>query len=144
MSKKRTAEITGESLLDQVNSPEDLKKIPSQDMPRLAGEIRAFLVRHVTETGGHLASNLGVVELTLAIHTVFRFPEDHLIFDVGHQSYVHKILTGRKDRFDTLRQNGGLSGFTRRAESPYDCFGAGHSSTSLSAALGFAEADYLQ
>ena len=144
MSKKRTAEITGESLLDQVNSPEDLKKIPSQDMPRLAGEIRAFLVRHVTETGGHLASNLGVVELTLAIHTVFNFPEDHLIFDVGHQSYVHKILTGRKDRFDTLRQNGGLSGFTRRAESPYDCFGAGHSSTSLSAALGFAEADYLQ
>lgn len=144
VSKNKAAESIPGPLLDLVNSPEDLKKIPSQDIPRLAEEIRAFLIRHVTETGGHLASNLGVVELTLAIHTVFQLPEDHLIFDVGHQSYVHKILTGRKDEFDTLRQNGGLSGFTRREESPYDCFGAGHSSTSLSAALGFAEADYLE
>ena len=101
-------------------------------------------MRHVSITGGHLASNLGVVELTIAIHRIFDFPKDHLIFDVGHQSYVHKILTGRMDRFDTLRQSGGLSGFTKREESVYDCFGAGHSSTSLSAAIGFAEADRLK
>ncbi len=110
-------------------------------MDMLAAEIRSFLVEHVTKTGGHLASNLGVVELTLAFHRVFDSPRDHIIFDVGHQSYVHKILTGRANRFDSLRQNGGLSGFTKREESPHDPFGAGHASTSLSAAIGIAEAE---
>lgn len=109
----------------------------------LAAEIRDYLVDHVSETGGHLASNLGAVELTLAIHRAFSTPQDHLIFDVGHQSYVHKLLTGRKERFSTLRQSGGLSGFPKRCESVHDCFGTGHSSTSLSAALGFAEADRI-
>ena len=112
-------------------------------MPALADEIRAFLVEHVTETGGHLASNLGVVELSIALHRVFDCPHDHIIFDVGHQSYIHKLLTGRREAFSTLRQPGGLSGFTRREESEYDAFGAGHSSTSVSAAVGFAEADKL-
>lgn len=130
-------------LLNQINSPEDLKKIPRSDMPRLAGEIRAFLVENVEKAGGHLASNLGVTELTLAIHRVFDSPKDHVIFDVGHQAYVHKILTGRRDRFGDLRKPGGLSGFTLRRESDHDPFGAGHSSTSVSAALGFAEADVL-
>lgn len=109
----------------------------------LAEEIRDYLSYRVNENGGHLASNLGVVELTMAIHRVFQVPEDHLIFDVGHQSYVHKLLTERKERFDTLRRPGGLSGFTKRAESKYDAFGAGHSSTAVSAAIGMAEADAL-
>ncbi len=109
-------------------------------MPLLAKEIREYLCEKVNKTGGHLASNLGVVEMTLAIHRHFNTPKDHIIFDVGHQSYVHKLLTGRKD-FDSLRTPGGLSGFTKRSESEHDCFGAGHSSTSLSAALGFAESD---
>ena len=130
-------------LLKNINSPEDLKRLPSAEMPALAGEIREFLIENVNKTGGHLASNLGVVELSIALHRVFDAPKDHLIFDVGHQSYVHKILTGRRDDFSELRQAGGLSGFTRREESEYDCFGAGHSSTSVSAALGFAEADKL-
>ena len=130
-------------LLGQINSPEDLKKMPASEMPALAEEIREFLVDQVSETGGHLASNLGAVELTLAIHRVFSTPQDHLIFDVGHQSYIHKLLTGRKERFPTLRQSGGLSGFPKRCESEHDCFGTGHSSTSISAALGFAEADRM-
>ena len=130
-------------LLKNINSPEDLKKLSSAEMPALAGEIREFLIENVNKTGGHLASNLGVVELSIALHRVFNAPKDHLIFDVGHQSYVHKILTGRREEFSELRQAGGLSGFTRREESEYDCFGAGHSSTSVSAALGFAEADKL-
>lgn len=130
-------------LLNQINSPDDLKKLSKSDMPRLAGEIREFLVENVGKTGGHLASNLGVTELTLAIHRVFDSPRDHVIFDVGHQAYVHKILTGRRDRFGDLRKPGGLSGFTHRRESEHDPFGAGHSSTSVSAALGFAEADVL-
>ncbi len=129
--------------LSTIRSPDDLKKIPKEELPILAEEIRQELVRVTSETGGHLASNLGVVELTMAIHRVFSLPKDHLIFDVGHQSYVHKMLTGRYERMDTLRQAGGLSGFTNRAESEYDCFGAGHSSTSLSAALGFATSDRL-
>ena len=129
--------------LDKVNSPADLRALPREAMPALAAEIRAFLVEKVTQSGGHLASNLGVVELTIALHRVFDTPKDHLIWDVGHQSYVHKILTGRKDRFDELRQVGGLSGFTVRKESEYDPFGAGHSSTAASAALGFAEADRI-
>ena len=131
-------------ILDRISSPEDLRKIPEKEIPQLAREIRDYLIETVTKTGGHLASNLGVVELTLALHRVFDTPNDRLIFDVGHQSYVHKLLTGRRDRFDSLRTPGGLSGFTRREESEYDPFGAGHSSTSVSAALGFAEADRLQ
>lgn len=127
--------------LDTINSPDDLKKLPESEMDALAGEIRAFLIENVIKTGGHLASNLGVVELSLALHRQFSTPHDHIIWDVGHQSYVHKILTGRKDLFDTLRTPGGLSGFTKRSESEHDCFGAGHSSTSLSAGLAFAEAD---
>ena len=130
-------------LLNQINSPTDLKRMDVSLMPRLAEEIRAFLVEKVTETGGHLASNLGVVELSIALHRVFDTPKDHIIFDVGHQSYVHKLLTGRRDEFDTLRQPGGLSGFTRRSESEHDAFGAGHSSTAISAAVGFAEGDKI-
>lgn len=129
--------------LDRVNSPADLKKMQEDEIAPLAEDIRHFLVEKVEKNGGHLASNLGVVELTLAIHRVFDIPKDHLIFDVGHQSYVHKIITGRKDRFDELRIGGGLSGFTKKSESNCDCFGAGHSSTSISAGLGFARADKL-
>lgn len=129
--------------MGQINSPDDLKKMPASEMPALAAEIREYLVDQISKTGGHLASNLGAVELTLAIHRVFTTPEDHLIFDVGHQSYIHKLLTGRRDRFPSLRQSGGLSGFPKRCESEHDCFGTGHSSTSISAALGFAEADRL-
>lgn len=129
--------------LGHINSPEELKALGEDEMPALCDEIRDFLIKRVNENGGHLASNLGVVELSVAIHRNFNCPHDHVIFDVGHQSYIHKILTGRYDRFDTLRQGGGLSGFTKRAESEYDCYGAGHSSTSLSAGLGFAEADKL-
>ncbi len=129
--------------LNDINSPADLRRIPDEDIPLLAAEIRGFLINNVTETGGHLASNLGVVELTLALHRAFDFSTDHLIFDVGHQSYVHKLITGRRERFDSLRKIGGLSGFEKRSESDYDAFGAGHSSTSLSAALGFAYSDKL-
>ena len=129
--------------LDKINSPADLKRMQEDEIAPLASEIRNFLVEKVEQNGGHLASNLGVVELTLAIHRVFDIPKDHLIFDVGHQSYVHKIITGRKDKFDTLRKGGGLSGFTKRSESDCDCFGTGHSSTSISAGLGFAQADKL-
>ena len=129
--------------LDKINSPADLKQLQEDEIAPLASEIRDFLVEKVEQNGGHLASNLGVVELTLAIHRIFDIPKDHLIFDVGHQSYVHKIITGRKDKFDTLRQGGGLSGFTKRSESEADCFGTGHSSTSISAGLGFAQADKL-
>lgn len=129
--------------LNRINSTEDFKSLPEAVMPELAQEIREELVERVSENGGHLASNLGVVEITMAIHRVFNTPHDHVIFDVGHQSYVHKILTGRREQMDTLRCPGGLSGFTNRAESEHDCFGAGHSSTSLSAALGFAISDKL-
>ena len=129
-------------LLGGISSPEDLKALAPDKMEPLATEIRDYLVFRVGENGGHLASNLGVVELTLAIHRVFDSPKDHVIFDVGHQSYVHKLLTGRKEAFDTLRQAGGISGFTKRTESPHDAFGAGHSSTSISAAIGMAEAEY--
>ncbi len=130
--------------LDKINSPADLKALQEDEIQPLAEDIRSFLIEKVMENGGHLASNLGIVELTLAIHRIFDIPKDHLIFDVGHQSYVHKIITGRKDRFDVLRQGNGISGFTRRSESESDCFGAGHSSTSVSAGLGFAFADKLQ
>lgn len=129
--------------LNRINGPDDVKALAEQDLVPLAAEIRDFLVTSVEETGGHLASNLGVVELSIALHRVFSTPHDHIVFDVGHQSYVHKILTGRKDAFSTLRRGGGLSGFTKRSESEHDCFGAGHSSTSVSAALGLARADAL-
>lgn len=128
-------------ILEKINNPQDLRGISESELPALCDEIRDFLIENVTKTGGHLASNLGVVELSVALHRVFDAPTDHLIFDVGHQSYVHKILTGRKDYFDTLRTPGGLSGFTKRSESEYDAFGCGHSSTSLSAAIGFARSD---
>jgi 1-deoxy-D-xylulose-5-phosphate synthase len=125
-------------LLDTVRFPSDLRKLPESRLPQLADELRAELVDVVSQTGGHLGAGLGVVELTVAIHYVFNTPNDRLIWDVGHQAYPHKILTGRRDRMRTLRQEGGLSGFTKRAESEYDPFGAAHSSTSISAGLGMA------
>jgi len=130
-------------LLDQVHIPEDLRQLKPQQLRQLADELRAETISAVGTTGGHLGSGLGVVELTTAIHYVFNTPDDKLIWDVGHQCYPHKILTGRRDRIRTLRQGGGLSGFTKRAESAYDPFGAAHSSTSISAALGFAIANKM-
>lgn len=126
--------------LPEINSPADVRKLNTQELEQLAGEIRAYLLDVVSKNGGHLAPNLGVVELTLALHKVFDLPKDKLIFDVGHQSYVHKILTGRRESFKTLRQHGGISGFPKPSESEYDAFGTGHSSTSVSAALGMAVA----
>lgn len=128
------------SLLEQVNSPSDLRKLKRSQLPALAGEIRRLLISSVAETGGHLAANLGVVELTLALHYVFDTPDDKLIFDVGHQCYTHKIITGRRDRLCTLRQSGGLSGFCHHEESEYDVNTTGHSSDSISIALGLAVA----
>lgn len=127
-------------LLDQVNSLKDLKKLEKKQLPILASDIREFLIQSVQETGGHLASNLGVIELTIALHYIFNSPKDILIWDVGHQTYTHKILTGRKNKLSTLRQYNGLSGFPKLNESEHDHFGTGHSSTSISAALGMAEA----
>lgn len=127
-------------LLDKVRIPADLKAVDDRDLPQLASELRTEMIDAVSRTGGHLGAGLGVVELTIAIHKVFNTPDDRLIFDVGHQCYPHKILTGRRDRIRTLRQEDGLSGFTRRAESEYDPFGAAHSSTSISAGLGMAVA----
>ena len=124
--------------LDKINSPEDLKKLNINEMEELADEIRQFLIKSISKTGGHLASNLGVVELTLALHKVFDSPKDKLIWDVGHQSYIHKIITGRKDDFKTLRQLNGLSGFPKENESEHDIFDTGHSSTSISVGLGIA------
>lgn len=128
------------NILDNINSPGDVKKLSVDELKDLCSDIRKFLIENVSETGGHLASNLGVVELTVALHKVFDLPEDKLIWDVGHQSYVHKILTGRKGEFGTLRKYGGLSGFPKTNESEYDFFNTGHSSTSVSAALGMAHA----
>lgn len=126
--------------LDTINSPADLKKIPVDALPLLSQEIRERLLEVVSQTGGHLASNLGIVELTIALHYIFDAPDDRIVWDVGHQAYVHKILTGRRGVFHTLRQHGGISGFPRPDESPYDTFNVGHSGTSLSAALGMVEA----
>ena len=120
-------------ILKSIKSPADLRKIPVEDLPELAEEIRQAIISTVSETGGHLAPCLGVVELTIALHYVFDTPDDKLIWDVGHQAYAHKLLTGRKDRFHTLRQYKGISGFPKMAESPYDSFDTGHSSTSISA-----------
>ena len=127
-------------VLDKVNTPQDLRKLTLEEKEKLAEEIRQFILEIVSKTGGHLASNLGVVELTIAIHSIFDTPNDKLIWDVGHQSYVHKILTGRKDKMDTLRKLDGLSGFPKLSESEYDVFETGHSSTSISAAIGMARA----
>ena len=127
-------------LLSQIDSPADLKKLSVKDLPRLAEEIREVIIDTVCKTGGHCASNLGSVELTIALHYVFDAPKDKIIWDVGHQSYAHKLLTGRREKFHTLRQYGGISGFPRRSEGPYDFFDVGHSGTSISAALGMAEA----
>jgi 1-deoxy-D-xylulose-5-phosphate synthase len=127
-------------LLESIHSPADLKRLSFAQMAELAEEIREFLIQTLSKTGGHLGPNLGVVELTLALHTVFNTPEDKLLFDVSHQAYIHKILTGRLDRMDTIRQPGGLNGFMLRTESEHDCYGAGHAGTALSAALGMAVA----
>ncbi len=131
---------TSYPILDGINSPLDIKQLSFQELEALSVELRQFLIDSVSRTGGHIASNLGVVELTLALHRVFDTPKDKIVWDVGHQTYIHKILTGRKDRFDTLRQLDGLSGFPKTEESPHDIFNTGHSSTSISAALGMARA----
>src|SRR5258707_12756731 len=131
-------------LLDTVASPADTRGLSIPQLRQLADELRAETIDAVSETGGHLGAGLGVVELTVALHHVYETPKDILIWDVGHQAYPHKVLTGRRDRIRTLRQGGGLSGFTKRAESPYDPFGAAHSSTSISAGLGMAVARDLQ
>ena len=130
--------------LENINNPSDLKKLNNEQLDVLAKEIRERIIDTVSENGGHLASNLGVVELTLALHRVFDLPSDSIIFDVGHQCYTHKLLTGRQNIFPTLRKQNGMSGFTNRFESEYDAFGAGHSGTSVSAALGIACANKLK
>src|SRR5437868_2537296 len=128
------------ALLDHVREPQDLRALPKSDLRQVADELRAELIDVVSVTGGHLGAGLGVVELTVALHYVFNTPDDKIVWDVGHQAYPHKIITNRRERMRSLRQGGGLSGFTKRAESIYDPFGAAHSSTSISAALGFAVA----
>ena len=130
-------------LLDTIHSPADIRALDKDQLPQLSAELRAEMISAVSVTGGHLGAGLGVVELTVALHHVFDTPSDTLIWDVGHQAYPHKIVTGRRDRIRTLRMGGGLSGFTKRSESEYDPFGAAHSSTSISAALGFAIANKL-
>lgn len=131
-------------MLEKIQKPNDIKKIPADQLPALAEEIREFIIESLSKTGGHLASNLGVVELTIAMHRVFDLPKDKLILDVGHQSYTHKILTGRKDGFETLRREGGISGFPKRSESDCDVFDTGHSSTSISAGVGYVRARELK
>lgn len=131
-------------MLEKIQKPNDIKKIPADQLPALAEEIRKFIIESLSKTGGHLASNLGVVELTIAMHRVFNLPKDKLIWDVGHQSYTHKILTGRKDGFETLRREGGISGFPKRSESDCDVFDTGHSSTSISAGVGYVRARELK
>lgn len=131
-------------MLEKIQKPNDIKKIPADQLPALAEEIREFIIESLSKTGGHLASNLGVVELTIAMHRVFNLPKDKLIWDVGHQSYTHKILTGRKDGFETLRREGGISGFPKRSESDCDVFDTGHSSTSISAGVGYVRARELK
>ena len=127
-------------ILEKINKPNDIKALDPIEYNQLADEIRQFLIENISKTGGHLASNLGVVELTMALHLVFNLPQDKLIWDVGHQAYTHKILTGRKNQFDQLRKFGGMSGFPKRNESHYDAFDTGHSSTSISAGLGYVSA----
>ncbi len=132
------------TLLEHIDSPSDLKGLSPSQLVQLAEEIRQFLIESIAKTGGHFGANLGVVELTLALHKVFDSPRDRIIWDVGHQAYVHKILTGRKHLFHTLRKYRGLAGFPKRSESEHDAFGAGHASTSISAGLGMAVASYTK
>src|SRR5690554_3365562 len=132
-----------DKILDSIHNPEDLRKLSVDQLPQLADELRQFIIDIVSENEGHLGSSLGTVELTLALHYVFNTPDDLLVWDVGHQAYGHKILTGRKEIFHTNRQLGGISGFPRRSESEYDTFGVGHSSTAISATLGMAIASRL-
>lgn len=131
-------------MLEKINSPKDLKKLNIEEQKQLAEEIRKYILEIVSENGGHLASNLGVVELTLALHTVFDLPEDKIVWDVGHQTYVHKIITGRREELKTIRKLNGIAGFPKTNESETDCFNTGHSSTSISAALGMARARDLR
>ncbi len=131
-------------LLDSINSPSDIKAFSMPQLEQLCSELRSYIIECCSVNPGHLASSLGAIEIIVGLHYVFDTPEDKLVFDVGHQAYAHKILTGRRDSFKTLRTKGGLSGFPDRSESEYDCFGVGHSSTSISAALGFAEAARMQ
>ena len=130
--------------LTEIKSPEDLKKIPEDQLTELATQIRETLIKSLSQTGGHLGPNLGVVELTIALHRVFETPNDKFLFDVSHQGYVHKMLTGRWDKIDTIRQYEGLNGFLLRSESEHDCYGAGHAGTALSAALGMAMANKMK
>ena len=132
------------SLLERIHSPADLRALSRSELPQLAQEVRERMIDVISRVGGHFAPGLGVVELTLALHYVFDTPRDKLIWDVGHQAYPHKIITGRNDRFPTIKQKGGLSGFLKRDESEYDVFGAGHAATSISAALGIATARDLK
>lgn len=127
-----------QSLLQQIDSPSQMKELSIAELTKLADELREFIIQSVSKSGGHLSSGLGTVELTVALHHIFNTPDDRLVWDVGHQSYPHKILTGRREQMSTIRTKDGLSGFPRREESPYDTFGVGHSSTSISAALGMA------
>ena len=136
--------MTATPLLDRISSVDDLRRLAEGDLQNLASELRTATIRAVSKTGGHLGAGLGVVELTVALHYVFQTPHDRLIWDVGHQAYPHKILTGRRHLIETLRQKDGLSGFTKRSESEFDPFGAGHSSTSISAGLGMAVGSDLQ
>src|SRR4051794_36789875 len=137
-SSETAAEQT--RLLDGIQSPADIKALPEESLPQLAQEVRDELIKVLSQTGGHLGPNLGVVELTIALHRVFSTPHDKFVWDVSHQSYVHKILTGRKNKFHTIRTTDGLNGFALRTESEHDCYGAGHAGTALSAALGMAAA----
>src|SRR6188472_151710 len=148
MMKSNSSEVSQTSegnsapprLLDEVRSPADIKALREQDLPQLAQEVREELISVLSQTGGHLGPNLGVVELTIALHRVFNTPDDRFVMDVSHQGYVHKMFTGRLDRFNTMRQFGGLNGFLLRTESEHDCYGAGHAGTALSAALGMCAA----
>src|SRR5277367_571077 len=131
-------------LLESITSPADVRRLSRPELKELAAELRDFVVQSVSQTGGHLSTNLGTVELTIALHHVFDTPHDRIVWDVGHQTYPHKVLTGRRERMSTLRQLGGISGFPRRDESEYDTFGTAHSSTSISAVLGMAVAARLK
>ncbi|MGD8508228.1 MAG: 1-deoxy-D-xylulose-5-phosphate synthase N-terminal domain-containing protein, partial [Syntrophobacterales bacterium] len=131
-------------LLPSIDGPQDLKSLSIEELYQLAEEIRDEIICTVSSNGGHLAPNLGAVELTLALHYVFDAPQDLIVWDVGHQAYAHKLITGRRDRFHTIRTHGGISGFPKRSESPYDAFGVGHASTSISAALGLATGKFMK
>src|SRR5256884_2274767 len=135
-SQSAEAPVAPKRLLDSVRSPADIKTLREQDLPQLAQDVRDELIKVLSQTGGHLGPNLGVVELTIALHRVFDTPRDRFVMDVSHQGYVHKMFTGRLDRFHTMRQFGGLNGFLLRTENEHDCYGAGHAGTALSAALG--------